>query len=223
MCNMVYTKFLELPDFNKSEILRYAGGGNDNPAVAKLLDECLAECGDVFKGRICYGTFPVSVNQCVVDLSFAEVQSRSLAKNLKNCDEAVVFAATVGLDVDRMISKYSRIDVSKANFMQAIGTERIEALCDVFCETLRLSQKYSGFFMRPRFSAGYGDLPIDFQRDIISVLDCNRKIGVTLNDNLLMSPSKSVTAIVGFGRGPDAPLKTGCENCDKSDCEFRNV
>ena len=38
-----------------------------------------------------------------------------------------------------------------------------------------------------------------YQKDIFSVLDCQRKIGLTLNDSMLMSPTKSVTAIIGIG------------------------
>ena len=44
-------------------------------------------------------------------------------------------------------------------------------------------------FTRPRFSPGYGDLPLTVQKDFFRVLDCTRKIGLSLNDSLLMSPS----------------------------------
>ena len=36
------------------------------------------------------------------------------------------------------------------------------------------------------------------QKDIFKILDCSKKIGLTLTDSLLMSPTKSVTAIVGI-------------------------
>lgn len=35
---------------------------------------------------------------------------------------------------------------------------------------------------------------------IFSLLDCPKRIGVTLGDTLLMSPSKSVTAFIGITR-----------------------
>ena len=66
-------------------------------------------------------------------------------------------------------------------------------------------------YTRPRFSPGYGDLPINMQKDIFAALDCPRKIGLSLNESLLMSPSKSVTAIIGVsarpkqGRAPETP------------------
>ena len=54
-------------------------------------------------------------------------------------------------------------------------------------------------FFKPRFSPGYGDLSLEVQKEIFSLLDCPRKIGVSLGDSLLMTPSKSVTAIIGYG------------------------
>jgi hypothetical protein len=74
--------------------------------------------------------------------------------------------------------------------MQAIGTERIETLCDVFCDGLGQT--------RLRFRPGYGDLKLAAQQVIFEQLDCARQIGLTLNDSLVMSPSKAVTAIVGL-------------------------
>ena len=96
----------------------------------------------------------------------------------------------MGIAPDRLAQKYSRVSPVKALFLEAVGNERIEALCDVFCG------EYAN--ARPRFSPGYGDLPLDLQKDIFAALDCSRKIGLTLNQSLLMSPSKSVTAIMGL-------------------------
>ena len=76
---------------------------------------------------------------------------------------------------------------------QAIGSERVESLCDELCREL----EGEWGTVRPRFSPGYGDLPLSLQKEIFALLDCGRSIGVALGENLLMSPSKSVTAIVG--------------------------
>ena len=51
---------------------------------------------------------------------------------------------------------------------------------------------------RPRFSCGYGDLPLSLQREIFPALQVTKNIGVTLTDGDLMMPTKSVTAIVGI-------------------------
>ena len=82
--------------------------------------------------------------------------------------------------------------------LQAIGAERIEALCNAFSLEMKNEYAKSGRSLRPRFSAGYGDLPLELQREIFNALGCERRIGLTLNDSLIMSPSKSVTAIIGI-------------------------
>ena len=69
-----------------------------------------------------------------------------------------------------------------------------ESLCDALCSKIETDL---GVKVGPRFSAGYGDLSLDFQKNIFNILKCE-KIGLTLNQSLSMSPSKSVTAIAGL-------------------------
>ena len=78
---------------------------------------------------------------------------------------------------------------------QAIGAERIEAVCDCFCDEIKKEFVCS---LKPRFSPGYGDLSLETQKQLFSILDCERQLGISLNSSLLMSPSKSVTAFVGL-------------------------
>ncbi|HCH28589.1 MAG TPA: hypothetical protein DEW35_03680 [Ruminococcaceae bacterium] len=178
----------ELKTINKSEIARYCGAvANDE--ILPLIEQCLAESRDIPAPRVCFCEVPVSVSETAVKFPFATVKSKDLAKNLGGCKKAVVFCATVGLGIDRLITKYGTVSPVKSLIFEGIGTERIEALCDAFC------REFKG--ARPRFSPGYGDLDIGFQSAIFKVLQCDKKIGVTLNESLLMSPSKSVTAIMG--------------------------
>ena len=62
---------------------------------------------------------------------------KALSKNLSGCKTAVIFAATVGLMPDRLISRYGVSSPAKALVFDAIGAERIESLCDHFCEDLK--------------------------------------------------------------------------------------
>ena len=91
-----------------------------------------------------------------------------------------------------------KVSPSMAVCLQALGAERIEALCDQFCADMARKQGSTGKSLRPRFSPGYGDFPLEAQKDIFTVLGCDRRIGLTLNNSLIMSPTKSVTAIIGI-------------------------
>ena len=84
------------------------------------------------------------------------------------------------------------------------------------------AEKYApcGLAPRQRFSPGYGDLPLQNQRAFFDALQCHKEIGLYLNESLLMSPTKSVTAIVGLGRGGDCG-PTGCAGCENVECEMR--
>ena len=97
-------------------------------------------------------------------------------------------------EFDRLIKKYSISSPVRAVVFQAIGSERVESLCDVFCADV---EKKIGKKCRPRFSPGYGDLPLEFQKTVFSCLEPSR-IGVSLSGELFMTPSKSVTAIIGI-------------------------
>ena len=199
----VQVKQYAAPPVNRREILRYAGCREETADIAALLDGCFAEAEHVLTYSVCWAEFPVP----------EQIVSRDLRRNLSDCSSVIAFAATVGIGIDRLIARYSRIAPSKAVMMQAIGAERIESLCDAF-------QRDIGC-LRPRFSPGYGDLPLSAQSHIFRALDCPRRIGLSLNDSMLMSPGKSVTALIGVGEVDGDCVRHDCAACKLPDCRFR--
>ena len=219
----IFTRTIPLPEPDTGEILRYAGAGARTPELTRLLEDALTEAAPLLTGKVCWQEFPIVRRGEVLDLGFAEIRSRSLAENLAGCDRIVLFAATVGLPLDRLIHRWGTLSPARGLLLQAIGTERVEALCDNFCEDIRRQAACTGLHTAPRFSPGYGDLPLTLQRDIFRTLDCSRRIGLTLNGSLLMSPSKSVTAIVGLGPEATGQHAAGCGSCPKIDCIHRRM
>lgn len=182
---------------------------------------CIDEVCDRLTYQICYRELPLSIDGNVCNFGTFSLRSNSLAANLQGCDRVVLFAATVGVNIDRLIAKYGHIAPSKALMLQAIGAERIEALCNAFCADIA-RETHAG--VHPRFSPGYGDLPLTVQTDIFALLDCAKHIGLTLNDSLLMSPSKSVTAFVGLSNNtPSVKPQSPCSACNKRNCTFRGA
>lgn len=187
-------------EFDRKEIYRYLGAKEPDEELSRLVEECINECRGVSKFSVCFTESKINTDKDTVRFEAFEVESEALSKNLSDCEEVIIFAATAGIGIDRLISKYSVISPVKAVIIQAIGAERIESLCDKFNETMRKKYESDGFLLKPRFSPGYGDFSLEKQKDIFSVLDCEKKLGLSLNGNLLMSPSKSVTAIIGIYR-----------------------
>ena len=198
MTTIVYKKSYSTPPIDKIEALRYAGVRGDAPEISALLDECISEAMAHLSYKLCYAYYPVSRDGGRLNLGFAEVCSDRLAAHLEGCHGVILLAATIGISFDRLISKQSKTSPTKALLLDGLGAERIEALCDLFCREEAEVLAKSGETLTSRFSAGYGDLPLDLQKSIFAALDCKKNIGLTLNDSLLMSPQKSVTAIIGI-------------------------
>ena len=187
-----------LPPVDTREVLRYMKSGTPAPAVTALLEETLQEIGPMLTPRLCYRTVEVKQHQTGVEIGGFHLCSTQLSHALSGCTHAVVLAATAGLALDRAIARYGRISPARALCAQGIGTERVEALCDAFTKEQNAALAPTGMRLRPRFSPGYGDLPLTAQHALFALLSPEKHIGVTLTRELLMSPTKSVTAIVGI-------------------------
>lgn len=206
MMDTVFVKQYKGLQPDREEIRRYAGMpkafGND-----PLMQECLQELGGI-NGRLCWRTFPILRQEDRLDLGFCRTDSKSLAINLKGCSSLVLVAGTLGIEIDRLLARYGRLSPAKALWFQTIGAAGVEAMCDAFCEDVPKLLGAAAFAgpapaegarirTKPRYSPGFGDFGLDYQPFIFSALECERQIGLTLTDSLLMSPTKSVTALIG--------------------------
>lgn len=195
---MIRTEILQAPAWNRREIMRYARIRGAQSDFDALIDACIKEAEPVLSYRVCYAILTATYREDQLCLGNIAAPYQTIIKAIKDADEVLLFAATVGAPFDRLIHRYTQLEPSKALIMQAIGAERAESLCDAFCDKTADELHASGKRLLPRVSPGYGDIPLAMQRDIFAVLDCPRKIGLTLDESLLMSPSKSVTAIAGI-------------------------
>ena len=183
---------------DKNEVLHFAGVKVADEQMDSLLKESINEALPLLSYKVCFKTFDINNYNKKLDLGFCTTDSMALIKNLKNCKKIILFAATIGLNLDRLISRYGKIHPAKAVVLQALGAERIEALCNAFCLDIESSDELKDMSLVPRFSPGYGDFPLTIQKDIFEALNPSKYIGLSLNDSMLMSPSKSVTAIIGI-------------------------
>ena len=150
-----------------------------------------------------------------------EIRSKSLSRNLKGCRQVVLFGATLGAGVDRLMRRISLTDMARAVILQSCAAAMLEEYCDECQKKIAAELEEEHLYLRPRFSPGYGDFSLDCQKDIIRALEAEKTVGVTLTDSLLMTPSKSVTAVIGAGRNEFRCELKGCEVCGKTDCLYR--
>lgn len=129
----------------------------------------------------------------ITEFEFGRFQSRSLSKFLSPCRSAVLFAATLGMGVERYLMSLQSLGAAKAFFADAVASAFIEGVCDRVQE--QIEERFGN--ITGRFSPGYGDLTLDIQPPLLTALNAGRLLGVTLTGSMLMIPKKTVTAIIG--------------------------
>ena len=176
------------------EAARYLGMFGTAPAAdAAMFASARKELEKVASLRACCCVLPVTVRESTVEFGAFSLRSRSLSKNLAGCDEAILFAATLGAGADRSILRLKKTDPAAAMILDAYCSAAVEGWCDKLQADLTAGRPH-----RPRFSPGYGDVPLEIQRTVFQVLDVPRKLGVTLSETCFMTPAKSVTAFIGL-------------------------
>ncbi len=215
---MIYQKgYSQLP-INEEEILRYLSyRGKPTATVFSVLDEVKEECVRASRLGVCYAVGELSASGKTVRFDTLQMESEALSHAVNGCSKGVLFCATLGVGVDRLLIKYAQTNPLKGAVLQAIGAAYVEALCDEFCRKIAAEK---GLFSRPRFSPGYGDFSLENQKQIFAYLCPENKIGVALNDSILMSPSKSVTAILPLS-DEEFCGNSGCTLCENTACTMR--
>lgn len=205
------------------EAIRYLGYGKNavDEKTFAYIEESFALLEECERKKFVYRIFACnSINAEETKIGELHLKSKNLAKNVKGCNQAVVIAATLGPEVDRMLKRLSVSDMAKAVVFQAACAAYLEEYLDECQEELKRDLSEECYF-RPRFSPGYGDLALEVQEEILQMLDTAKTIGLSRTEGNMLVPTKSVTAFIAMSKEKTDCHRGGCENCGKTDCVYR--
>lgn len=210
-----------------SETCRYLGLKKAPAAPEEaLIRRALARLSECAAPRSLTARFPLeSSGPEGLSLAGVRIPGSSLPRHLAGCTEILLFAATLGEGPDLLMRRASLTDMPLAAALQAASAAYLEEVCNDEEDALRREYAADGLFLRPRYSPGYGDLPLTFQKDLFRLLRPEKHLGLTLTETCQMIPTKSVTALIGVSAaaGPDdnSCAPAGCAACTHRNCEFR--
>lgn len=207
---------IKLERLSRPECIRYLGGKNlpVTPEIESLLDNCEKKIFETAAVKYLYKEIPVD--------SPVLHHGKDIEEHLKGCEKAVVMCATLGPGIDRLIRVSQITDMSEAVVIDSLASVAIEQVCNKV--DLIVAELYKGQNLTFRFSCGYGDYPIDLQGEFLRILDAPRKIGLCTNKSSLLTPTKSVTAVMGISSQPIERRKRGCAVCNmRENCKFRKA
>ena len=213
-------------EINKEEVLRYLGykGQEIDENLSNTIEECREEIKKVIMPRVIYSYKNIKLSDEGVEVITTNLilKGKDIKEHLKNSKECVLMAVTLGNEVERKTRLYEKTNLTKALILDACATTAVEEVCDIVENSVKEKAILSGMNITFRYSPGYGDLPLDVQNSFLRALDAQKKIGLTVSENNLLFPRKSVTAIIGIVDSEIKNKRKSCNECSNyENCNFR--
>jgi cobalamin-dependent methionine synthase I len=208
----------------QKEVLYYLGyrGAEVDERIASQIAIVLEETTANINAKNVFGIWNCQIESDTVTFGEMNIKSRSLACHLRGCNLAVLLAATLGIGADTLLRRYSAMDMEKALIAQAVCAAMIERYCDTVVSEASLNPRLYGLYPTMRFSPGYGDFDISWQKNMLKLLNCENRIALTITDGYMLIPSKSVTAVIGFSK-EKTNVNEKCAVCSNTQCVYRKI
>ena len=189
----------------RAETLRYLGAGGWQPDAASQV--LLQKAENALRAA---ATLPL------------HNAGNDIARHLRGCDAMVLMAVTLGSGADTLMRRLELTDIALAAVVDAMASAVMEELCNALEAEIRTSVQAQGHYLTGRFSPGYGDCPLTLQQPFAIALDTVRGLGMAVTPENLLTPRKSVTAILGVADHPVTGARAGCGHCLlREKCEYR--
>ena len=208
---------------NIDEILRYLRIRGEIPdGLRQQVERAANGLAESLQPQYVYRAFPLTRADggIVLDGSGVTLTGKLAVRMLQESDTALLLAVTLGIEFERRLRALERRDMGEAVILDACGSEWVESGCDM--AEAEIAARFPGRYLTDRFSPGYGDLPLSLQPSVIAALNADRRLGIHLSDSFLMTPSKSVTAVIGVSDEPQPARVRGCGYCAMfKTCDYR--
>lgn len=169
--------------------------------------------------------FPVEIGQerfvlgCLPPL--ASVQ---LCRLFAGATEGLAVLITLGGEADRLVKRRLLTDPALGAAIGAFASAYVDEQLSQWMAEENEGLREEGLVLSPRFSPGYGDVPLTYQRPLTEALECWR-IGVRLTADCLMLPEKSITALCALRPMGSCPERArgehACERYAMKNCPYR--
>ena len=211
---------ISLKKVNRDELYRYIGTPDD--IVRGIIDESENEILSLVKPCYTWEIFDIENVEDGISIIGTDVflTGNSIRNHLRGCKKIAMLAATLSNEADKIIRKYQVNNMAKAIIVDAYASVAIEQVCDLAEEDI-LSYMQN-HYLTYRFGVGYGDLPLEMEKDILQVLQAQKHIGLCVTEANILTPIKSIVCIIGISETPMDKGQKGCVTCNLKDtCKYR--
>ena len=218
---------------DKNEVLRLLGyiHSYPDPLADSQIDACIARVESTLNPKYVYRVFDIQkipsanadegTGYQLVGTHFS-FEGESADMLLGDCHKCILLAVTLGKQADHLVMRAQVKNMAEAVITGCCENTAVEDYCQQVNDWLEYEYLKEGLYLTDRFSPGYGDMPIDYQTELCEILDTYRLIGLTTTTSEILTPTKSITAVIGISHNPQPKRITGCENCRMGEtCQYR--
>ena len=231
-------RILNLPlSVTPEESYPFLGVGPDKltPPVADLITHFLQTVSRLAAAQGVWADFPVSEaarDRITLQGASLVIAGENTVAHFASSDRITLFAVTIGKQVDALLEEISRKEPARTLILDGVASAAAEHAATQLDSLISGEIRHCGFFPTARFSPGYGDWPLMWQRPFLDSIGAER-INLTCTPHFLLQPVKSVTAAIGWSR---IPVERGyslperkkacqgaksCQQCRLTDCPDR--
>jgi len=178
--------------------LGYRDNDGDERILREISDarnEILETCGEVKSVK---GLWSCDVEPGLISFSGRCFKSESLAGHVAGAKFFCLFAVTLGARADMLINRHGVSNMGRSVVFDAVASVLVDEYCRELSREIAAESVVAGLKATKRFSPGYGDFGLEYQREILNILGAGKRIGLALTEVNMLVPSKSVTAAIGF-------------------------
>jgi len=163
-----------------------------NSGLEEIISDSIAVVQKIIQPKFAISIADKQIDGKKILLDNFIICSKDIFKLLKNSKKVYGIVATAGIAIDQKVNLLQKEkETTLAYIYDSIGSVAVEQLIDNICNEIKKTS-----ITTMRFSPGYGDWPINNQKEFLKWLAAD-KIGVSLSETFQMSPRKTVSALLG--------------------------
>ena len=150
-----------------------------------------------------------------------EFHGNDLASRWQGATLLGIGLCTIGPWLENRVSQlYSGGNLLAATLLDSAGSVAVEGVANSLNFHLCRWATRRGMNLGPRLSPGYGKWNILEQKLLFKILSGER-IDICLNEQCMMTPTKSISFCVGIGSNIKLTSVEPCRYCSMDNCEYR--
>ncbi len=200
-------KYLNLPlSLQVEEICPFLGLTVEalQPDLEELLKQAVRKVSQLAQPKGAYAHFAVKqINSDKITLSDTnlQIEGSQTLPHFVSCQRVTLLAVTLGKEITNVLEELSQTKISQAVLLDATASAAAENLAEQLDALITGEIRRKGFYPTARFSPGYSDWNLSWQKELLESLD-GEKIGLGLTPYNLLEPIKSITAAIGWSSEP---------------------